>query len=200
MNSVGRFLTSLAVALMAVSAASAQTYDPATTKVAIVPIINDSADPWQDLKDRQRAEGAKYVLEAFTTRGFVMVNAEEVNKAIANLKIDFNDDEQRSRANLFKIGNECGANLVIFVVIVESKQTTNNTIFTSRTNGYATVKLWLVDAGKQEAILNAVKLQGRSTGSGFVPGRGSERQVVAVRNTINDILKKWLESYPIKKG
>jgi len=200
MNSVGRFLTSLAVALMAVSAASAQTYDPATTKVAIVPIINDSADPWQDLKDRQRAEGAKYVLEAFTTRGFVMVNAEEVNKAIANLKIDFNDDEQRTRANLFRIGNECGATLVFFVVIVESKQTTNTSLLTSRTNGFATVKIWLVDASKQEAILNAVKLQGRSTGSGLVPGKGSERQVVAVRNTINDILKAWLKPYPVKKG
>jgi len=185
---------------MAVSAASAQTYDPATTKVAIVPIINDSADPWQELKDKQKAEGAKYLVEALTTRGFVLVSGEEVGKAIAKLNIDFNDDEQRTRANLFRIGNECGATLVFFVVIVESKQTTNTSLLTSRTNGFATVKIWLVDASKQEAILNAVKLQGRSTGSGLVPGKGSERQVVAVRNTINDILKKWLESYPIKKG
>lgn len=132
--------------LMAIAVVSAQNYDPATTKVALVPIINDSADPWQELKDKQKAEGAKYLVEALTTRGFVLINGEEVNKAIAKLGIDFNDDEQRTRANLFKVGGECGATLVFFVVIVESKQTTNTSLLTSRTNGFATVKLTLVDA------------------------------------------------------
>ncbi|MEK9167462.1 MAG: hypothetical protein AAB613_01850 [Patescibacteria group bacterium] len=186
--------------LMAIAVVSAQNYDPATTKVALVPIINDSADPWQELKDKQKAEGAKYLVEALTTRGFVLINGEEVNKAITKLGIDFNDDEQRTRANLFKVGGECGATLVFFVIIVESKQTTNNSLFTQRTNGFATVKLTLVDANKQEAIFNAVKLQGRSTGSGIIVGKGSERQVVAVRNTIDDILKPWLKAYPAKKG
>lgn len=153
MNSIGRFLIMLVIALTAVTVASAQTYDPAATKVAIVPIINDSADPWQELKDKQKAEGAKFLVEALTTRGFALVNGEEVNKAIAKLGIDFNDDEQRTRANLFKVGNECGATLVFFVVIVESKQTTNTSLLTSRTNGFATVKLWLVDANKQEASM-----------------------------------------------
>ncbi|MDO8650454.1 MAG: hypothetical protein Q7K33_04090 [Candidatus Berkelbacteria bacterium] len=199
MKNLGKLLVFIVIALMAIAAVSAQNYDPATTKVALVPIINDSADPWQELKDKQKAEGTKYLVETLATRGFVLVNGEDVNKAIAKLGIDFNDDEQRTRANLFKVGNECGATLVFFVVIVESKQTTNTTILTSRTNGFATVKLTLVDANKQEAIFNAVKLQGKSTGGGFVPGKGSERQVVAVRNTINDILKKWLESYPVKK-
>lgn len=199
-KNLGKLLVIIVIALTAVAVVSAQNYDPATTKVALVPIINDSADPWQELKDKQKAEGTRFLVEALTTRGFALVNGEDVSKAIAKLKIDFNDEEQRNRANLFRIGNECGANLVFFVVIVESKQTTNNSLFTSRTNGFATVKLWLVDAIKQEVIFNAVKLQGRSTGSGIVPGKGSERQVVAVRNTINDILKKWLEPYPVKKG
>ena len=200
MKNLGKFLVLLAIALIAVAAASAQTY-PKGTKIAIVPVFNQSGEKWPELQQRQVKAGNKWLDEEFTKRGFSVVPADEVAKAIVELKINLGDEEQRSRANLYQIGQRIGATLVVFPVIVASDQNKTGGLF-PKSQGSVTIKLWLVDAVKQETVINAVTIQGKASGSSFLSGfeKGSDLQVKAVGNTLKDHFKDWFKSYPIGGG
>ncbi len=197
---MNKLIILFAFALVAITAASAQTY-PKGTKVAIVPIINQSGDKWVELQERQIKAGHDWLATEFSSHGFTVVAPDTVAKAIADLKINFSDDEQQNRANLIKIGKRVGATLVIFPIIVASSQGTSGGLFPKR-QGAVTIKLWLVDAVKQEPIINAVTLQGKASGSSFLTGieKGSEFQVKAVGNTLKKLLKDWFKPYPIIGG
>jgi hypothetical protein len=186
--------------LSVVMTASAQTYSSGT-KIAIVPTISQTGDKWPELQKRQAEASDKWLAEQFTKRGFIVVPTADVVKAIADLKIDFGDEEQRTRTNLYKIGRQVGTTLVIFPVVTASNQGTSGGLM-PRQRGTATVKLWLADAVKEEAIINAVTVHGNALGSAFLTGmeKGSALQVKAVENTLNDHLKPWFKSYPITKG
>lgn len=194
-----RFLFVFLVLLGAATSALAQAYQGA--KVAFVPVFNQSGEKWVELQNRQVEAGNKWLVEEFTKRGFTVVPADEVTKAISELKIDFGDEEQRTRENLYRIGQKTGATLVAFPVIVASKQGKTGG-FLPKEQGEVTMKLWFVDAVKKEPIINAVTVKGKASGSSFLTGfeKGSDLQVKAVGNTCKDHFKKFFGDYPVIKG
>lgn len=195
MKSQMRLLFVFLVLLGAVTSALAQAYKG--VKVAIVPVFNQSGEKWVELQARQVEAGNKWLVEEFTKRGFTVVPADEVAKAISELKIDFGDEEQRTRGNLYSIGEKTGATLVVFPVIIASKQGQTGGLF-PKAQGEVTIKLWLMDAVKKEPIIYAVTVKGKASGSSFLTGieKGSDLQVKAVGNTLKDQLKKFLADYP----
>lgn len=199
MNRQVRFLFVFLVLLGAATSAFAQAYKG--VKIALVPIVNDSGEKWVELQNRQVEAGGKWLVEEFTKRGFTVVPAEEVARAIAELKIDFGDEEQRTRENLYRIGQSTGATLVNFSVIVASKQGKTGGLF-PKAQGEVTLKLWLADAVKKEMVINAVTMKGKASGSSFLVDleKGSDLQVRAVGNTFKDHFKKFFGDYPIIKG
>ena len=199
MKSQFRFLFVFLVLLGAVTSALAQVYKG--VKVAFVPVFNQSGEKWVELQARQVEAGNKWLVEEFTKRGFTVAPAEEVAKAINELKIDFGDEEQRTRENLYKLGQKTGATLVAFPVIVASKQGKTGG-FLPKAQGEVTLKLWLMDAVKKEPIIYAVTVKGKASGSSFLTGieKGSDLQVKAVGNTLKDQFKKFFADYPLIGG
>ena len=196
MNKSIRLLFVLLVLLLAVTSVFAQVYKNA--KIAFVPLVNDSGEKWVELQNRQVESGNAWLVQEFTKRGFEVVPAEIVASAITELKINFSDDEQRTRDNLFKVGQKVGATLVSFSVIVASKQGKTGGLF-PKSQGEVTIKLWLMDAIKKEPIINAVTMKGKASGSSFLTGieKGSDLQVKAVGNTFKDHFKKFFAGYPV---
>jgi hypothetical protein len=199
MNRQLRFLFVVLVLLGAVTSALAQAYKG--VKIAFVPVFNQSGEKWVELQARQVEAGNKWLVEEFSKRGFTVVPADEVAKAISELKIDFGDEEQRTRENFYKIGQKTGATLVAFPVIVASKQGKTGGLF-PKAQGEVTMKLWLMDAVKKEPIIYAVTMKGKASGSSFLAGleKGSDLQVKAVGNGLKDQLKKFLGDYPVIGG
>ena len=186
------------VVLLVANIASAQTYIPKETKVAIVPVRSITGEKWQALTDKQIAHGGKFLKEEFEKRNFVVIDAETVAQAIQNLKIDFADEEVWKRETLYALGNLLQADLVIFVVITDTDQRLIQQFLVAKREGTATLKVWMVDAKKKEPIVSAKTIKGKSGGGVFAGlDKGSDRQIIAVANGLRDLLKDWLMPYPI---
>lgn len=179
-----------------------QTFDPKTTTIALVPVLNLSGEKWAELKERQCQRGNAFLSEQFGNRGFTVLPSAVVQSQIEGLKIDFADEEQQKRAVLYDLGRKLKADLVVMVVITDTSQRTIQQFLSSKKEGTAKLKLWLIDVKKEQPILSAKAVEGKS-GGGFFAGldKGSDRQVIAVANGLRDGLKDFFSRYPeIKKA
>jgi len=208
-------------------AGSSPEYDPATTHVAIVPLVNASEEKWEKLKERQVTKGNEVLREVFLKRGFQVIDQAVIADAMHRLDIDLSDEEQQKRETLYRLGNEVKANLIVFALITGTEQKVRDLIshagnvpvsvgpvppidditkkvlapfIPARREGNAKLKLWLLDVQKQKAILTAKTAQGRSIGGYFAfLDKGSKRQVMAVGDALQLLLKDFLKPYPVRK-
>lgn len=191
----GLMLASLAVRSTAQDKTAVR-YTPATTSVAIIPIVNLSGEKDEHFKASQKASGDKELNQEFMEHGFKRIDDGIIANAISDLKIDLSDEEQQNKATLYRIGKAVNADLVVFAVITHTDQKFISGILANRREGKATVKLWLLDAKDQTPILSAVNREGKS-GGGFFAGldKGSARIVIAVANAERDTLKDFFKPY-----
>jgi hypothetical protein len=166
--------------------------------IAILPVLNTAGEKWQELKDRQRAKGDEYLADEFGKRGFAVVNAATVKSDIEQQKLDLTDEEQQKRETLYGIADRLHADYVVFVVITNTDQKLIQQILASKREGWADIKVWLLDAAHHTQILSAKTLRGNS-GGGFFAGvdKGSDRQVQAVVNGLRDALKDFFKPFPV---
>ena len=175
-------------------------YDVARTTVAILPVVNTSGEKDAAQKVKQAESAQTELVKRWTERGFAAVENGAVQKAIADLKIDLNDEEQQKRANLISIGKAVKADLVMFVVITDVSQRTSVNIFSTTREGKAKLKAWLLDVNSEKQMFSAKVCEGKSTGGHFgMLEKGSERIVLAAANGIRDLLKDFFQPYPVVK-
>lgn len=221
-------LIPLLLALAAGAPASAgPEYNPTTTRVAVVPVVNASEEKWEELKERQAAKGTEVLREAFLKRGFQVLDQAAVAGAMHRLDIDLADEEQQKRETLYRLGRELRATLIVFALITGTEQRVRDLLSVSqpppvsvgpippledigkkllepfipaRREGTVKLKLWLLDVPRQRAILTAKTVQGRSIGGYFAfLDKGSKRQVLAVGDALQALLKDFFKPYPILK-
>lgn len=193
-------LMGLALAAVGAGISGAQKtpeYTPATTKVAILPILNTSGEKWEELRTRQEKEANSFLTKEFSSRKFTLVPSESVKATLDDLKLDMSDEENWKRENLYKVGEASGARLVMLAIITGTSQKRTNNFLSIRVEGWCDMKVWLVDVEKKRAIISAKTIRGESKHDDVFGGlKGSDLQVTAVANGLRDALKEFLAPYP----
>ena len=186
----------------------ATTYNPAQTVVTILPVADETPDKAPDLQKRFILKAQQELSMRFAERGFKITSDTDVVNYLDAQKIDMNDQDNWNRRTLFQIGKDLHSNLVVFLDIVktESKWHGGTLIIDRKREGNADLKMWLVDADRQEAILSGAKTTGKSAandtgiflgGGLFNQFGGSEFTIRAIGNGTKDLLKPFLAAYPI---
>jgi hypothetical protein len=202
---------------------AAVTYTPTSTVVAILPVIKkadvtddnakgDKKDAAKDapLQERHIVKAREELTTLFTGHGFRVADDAAVQKALADGKIDLSDEENQRRAVFYQIGKAAHADLVVFVVIESvSRHNKSNSFLGQQKEGKALLKLWLVDADREQPILNAVQHEGKAASNAFMDNQigpdtnGYSRYTIrAVGHGLDDILKDFFKPYPetVKPG
>ena len=189
------------------------TYTPGSTVVAILPVIKkeDASDGKAKnapkdapLQERHSAKAREEMATLFTGHGFRLADDDAVQKEIAGDKIDLSDEENQRRAVFYQIGKAVHADLVVFVIIESvSRHNKSNSILGQQKEGKALLKLWLVDADREQPILNAVQHEGKAASNAFMDNQigadtnGYTRYTIrAVGHGLDDILKDFFKPYP----
>ena len=199
---------------------AAVTYTPTSTVVAILPVIK-KVDAQDDAKGDKKDAGKaapkdaplqeRHVVKAreelatlFTSHGFRVADDAAVQRALADGKIDLSDEENQRRAVFYQIGKAAHADLVVFVVIESvSRHNKSNSFLGQQKEGKALLKLWLVDADREQPLLNAVQHEGKAASNAFLDNQigpdtnGYSRYTIrAVGHGLDDILKDFFKPYP----
>lgn len=168
---------------------------PEKSTIAIVPPVNLTGENWPELRLRINEKIAEYTRSEFTRRGFQIVPTENLLQAADNLKIDFLDEEFHNRATLYRLANTLQADYILFTVVTHTDQKKQNRTFYEDIEGRTDVKIWLLDAKRQEAVVSARTFTGRSGGARLGDGRGSQRQIQAGANAVRDALKPFFKNF-----
>jgi TolB-like protein len=188
-----RFLLSLTALAALASAALAGALD--RPRVAVVPILNLSGEKWEELKAKQSAKATEFLTEQFTRRGFDLVPPQDVKGAIAELKLDFTDEEQQKRATLFDLGKKLNADYILLGVITHTEQKEFQRVLYKDIEGRTDAKIWFLDVRGEKPILSAKTFTGRSGGN-RVTLKPSDRQIQAAANAFRDALKEFFIAFP----
>jgi hypothetical protein len=173
----------------------AVTYDPKATKVAILPVLNTSGEKWKELRERQEKSAAEWLRDSFKKRGFIVIDAADVSKAIQSLDLDLSDEENITRANVLAVGKAAGADLAHLTVVTDTRQANGGGFFEG-SNGAVTVKSWLVDVSSGKPIFSA---RSNTAHSSRASHKTSDRQVWAVPLALSDTFKEFFNGYPESK-
>ncbi len=180
-------------------------YDPATTTIAILPCVDRTGEKVKEWRDRQAGAAYRNAIEQFAQRGFKIADKAEIAKAIADLKLNLDDEEDHRRENFYKVARAVNADLVLFCFVVETREDKKNGgVFGGgdEIQGRATVKTWLLDAKKEQKILSADVKEGKAAGKSklFGTNEGRGRRVNAVGNAVKEQLEPLLKQYPKVKS
>jgi hypothetical protein len=182
---------------------SAVRFVPATTRVLLLPIINLSGEKDRKQRADQTAAGQKELDKQFRGRGFQIVEDGDVEKTLADLKIDLTDEENHNRANLYKIGEAVKADIVAFAVITNVDQKRVQRPFGDddhQLESRANIKIWLLDARQQQPILSGVRQEAQAKNILFASFDSGARLIrKAVEGAVRDSLKDPLAPYPVAR-
>ncbi len=157
---------------------------PSSTRVAILPVVNESGEK----REKTALEQCQYVTDAlqrqFRDRGFQIVEPQVVAAAMTKLEADMSDEEQRKRARMIEIGREAGADLVVFVVIMDKGKDIQGMV--------ASIKVWLLDAKTNQPYLSAKVFEGLSRAqTAFNMPKMKRALPLAVDRALKDFMKPY---------
>lgn len=181
------------------SPAAVKTYAPRQTRVALLPVINASGEKDPKQRGDQSKKGSEELLKQFRQRGFDVLEAATVQKAIGDLEIDLSDEEMHNRATLYKIGEAVGADLIAFAVITNVDQQRIKTPLTDdqQLEGRANIKIWVLDVKEKRAIMSATRQEAQAKNKWFAEFDSGARLIrLAVEGAVRDSLKGFLAQFP----
>lgn len=183
---------------------SAEKYDPAKTKIAILPLVNKAAEFSANFRDKTKDKAEKSITERFTSRGFQLVDSTQVVKCLEESKLDVNERENWQPDKILAIGKQLNARLVLLCVILDAHSKDNNnvlfggSIFGGSKEGFASVRAYLVDTSSGASVLKGERTKGKSTSGAFSSfDKGMDRQTTAVLKGFDAALKEFLIQYPV---
>lgn len=177
-----------------------KTYAPASTTVAILPVLNmtgrgSDADMGRLLK----AVGDELASQ-FAERGFKLMDAKAVADAVAGSSAELSDREQQKKALIRKVGASTGADLVVFATITDINSNTGGALLWSYTTGTAKLKFWVLDTKTEHALLSGRIQSGHGEALQGGPAGGQYSKVIhACILAVHDALTDALKQYPIVK-
>jgi len=183
----------------AAATAEAKVYDPANTKVAILPFVNAVG---KDTEEHRKAcqTATKQLVNLFASRRFQVVDESVVAEAIKKLGADLSDSEERTKEAFQRIAEEAGANLVVCGVLMNFKSSTESGFLASRKVGHARIELKVYDSQDKVYRVRVVQ-DGTSKGSPLFPEfvRGGGLREAALQDAIDKALKDFVKAYPVTK-
>jgi len=183
--------------VLASSWALAQNSQPS---IALLPAQNLSSEKWEELKTNQVKKIAEYLNETFTQRGFTIARGDDMTKLMADMKLDFSDEEQPKRAPLLELGKKLHVDYVLYEQVMSTEQKQQDRFLYKDIEGTCEVKMWLIDVKTEKAVLSAKSFVGRSGGARLsYDHKGSERQIQAAANAVGNGLKDFLKPFPVQK-
>jgi hypothetical protein len=157
-----QMITALVAAVIAVpqgpvnGPAAGNSYTPAQTKVAILPVI-DAAGEKDKLGEQECGILQTQLLKQFQERGFRLIEPTAVGESIKKQNVDLSDEEQRKRATMFALGKDVGADLVAFVLFADKSPTRER-------DAVVIIKVWLLDVNHEGIIMSAKPIEGKAHG------------------------------------
>jgi hypothetical protein len=158
-------------------------------RIVLVPTHNLSGERWADLRRKQSIKIDTYLTTEFGKRQVDIVPRSEVEDAMKRLEIDFSDEEQLTRATMYRLGRELRATYLYLPVILATEQNyQDRDLYTDR-EGRTDVKVWFLDIANEKPVLSAQTFVGRSGGL-RITLKPSDRQIQAAANAVRDSLKE----------
>jgi hypothetical protein len=176
-------------------------YDPATTKVVVLPVVDATGEKVAERRKRQEDVCYKNLTEMFTKHGFQVVDSAKVTQALSDTKTDLSDEENYRRDSFYKMAKAAGGDLVVFVLITDSRTDKKTSLFKGdELQGRAKIKLWLLDAKNEQAIYSAVTKEGKAAGASklFATNEGTDRRANAAGNAVKEQLDEFFKPYSKK--
>lgn len=173
-------------------------YDPATTKVVVLPVVDATGEKVAERRKRQEDVCYKNMNELFTKHGFQVVEEAKVRQALADNKVDLSDEENYRRDTFYKVAKAAGGDLVVFVLITDSRTDKKTSLFKAdELQGRAKIKLWFLDAKNEQAIYSAVTKEGKAGGASklFATNEGTDRRANAAGNAVKEQLEEFFKPY-----
>lgn len=169
------------------AASQQKLYDPANTKVAVIPFANAAGGgPGQ----KDPCEGAtQFIRHELAARGFQVLDEKDVVLALKKTRIDFADQEDRKKDKFHRVGEELGADLVVSGVLLYYKAH-------GAEYAYARIELKAYDVRDRAYCLRGLQAGNVKRHSYF--WAGSARGVALV-HTIDKLLRDFLKPYPVTK-
>jgi len=178
-------------------AAEGKVYDPANTKVAVLPFVNAVG---KDTEEHRKAcqTATKQLRDLFASRQFQVVDEAAATEALKKLEIELSDSEERTKENFQRVAEELGANLVVCGTMMNFKSSTELSPFLgARKVGHARIELKVYDSQDKAYRVRMVQ-EGTSKGSPIFPAfeRGGGMRQAALQDAIGKALKGLLKPYP----
>jgi len=205
----------------------AKVYDPANTKVAILPFahtLGRKADPAPRFTHRACDRATNKLRGAFGKRGFRVLDQQAVTRALKKLGVQLSRPEQRSLVTYQNLAEEVGADLVVCGALLAYQEDPS----WGRKGGLARIELSVFDANAKRYGLYATQegaagrartqsphdpgLVGHVSGTlrddaadnladalGGVLMKGSTLPEMAVEDGIVKAITDFLKPYPEKK-
>lgn len=174
------------------AAAEAKLYDPPNTKVAVLPLVNETGVV-QEEQTTVCENATTQLRDAFAERGFQALDLKAVAGAPGKLGLNIADSEDRKKENFQKIADALGADLLVCGVLMVYKQYDPG-------RATATIELKVYDARDRLYRVRGVQAGGGRTHSIIPFGRSRGIREQAMRNTIDKALKDFLKPYPVVKA
>lgn len=163
-------------------------------KVAVLPVINVSAEKWDELRKAVTDRASEEIQEQLALRVVDVIPKQEIEKAMKESQIDFDDEENWTKKSLYDIGDRVGSDYVVFVVITAQEQRTKQNFFTAVPEGEVEIKCWVVDVKSKEPILSAKSFRDKARPKGgLVNLKGSDQQKTAAERVIRTGLKAFFD-------
>jgi len=169
-------------------------------RVALLPVTDITGEK-DDQKRNQANAVYREMADQFRQRGFEIMEETVVQKAIADRKLDFTDEEQQRRDNVLQIGKDVKADIVVLVVVTQAYAKLRETTLARHREGLAKTKTWLMDVNMGTPILSAYVWEGKSSGIEGIGLKGNlSRMSAAAGNSIRDVLNETLGKFPRSKN
>jgi hypothetical protein len=167
-------------------------------KVAIVPTIDLTGGNY-DFGQKLVKSANDELNKEFTSHNLTIVDDKVVAAAIKRLGIDFSDEENQTKANVEKVGQLVGADLVVFDVITDSSQQQHSNFWDNTKEGKCTERLWCMNvrSGVAYQKLSGNRFQGSSKHHDFggIGIGGSDYQITAAANCVRDAFNDFFKYY-----
>ena len=183
--------TSVSVISMMLFAASALAADP---KVAVIPFVNVSGEKWVELRDEVTARVSSTFEDELSYRRVAIVPKSEITSAVAESKVDWSDEENWNKKNMYDVARKVGAKYVVFVAVTKQEQRTRQNFLVSTPEGEVEVKVWVLDAELEKPVINGKVFRDKARPSSWLGvAKGSDQQKTAAdrvaRSSLRDFWK-----------
>lgn len=171
--------------------------DPAATKVVVLPVLERSGRKGDERDEFVKLSGD--VLRADLDRAGFAVLDQDLTDAGRELQVDFNDDEQRNRANYRRLAHKLGARLVIAATIRDVASGVRVNVFSSQKAGKARVEFAVYDADADRFVVKDI-YTGDKRGMIFAPAldKSSSKRSGALAAAIHAAVRDFLHQAGIE--